>query len=100
MTTVAGEYKIAGCITSCLEVIIDRLTGLLGDLELDRPAGLPLAHCSSVDGKPVWCDILEFEAHYVTTPKLAIDLQIEVGQIPYPPSKLQPRPDCSNMPWL
>ena len=35
-TPTAGEQEIAGVLAVGLEVIIDRLAGLLGDLELDR----------------------------------------------------------------
>ncbi len=99
-TPMTGEQEIAGFLAVCLEVVIDRLTGLLGDLELDRPAGLPLAHCRSVNSIPMRRDIPHLEAHYVTTPQLAIDCQIEERQIPDTPSELQSCPNGPNMPRL
>ncbi len=99
-TPTASENEIAGRLSSGLEVVIDRLAGLLGDLELDRSAGLPLAHSGSINGVPMRCDILHLEAHHVTTPQLAIDCQIEERQIPDPPSELQPCPNGPNMPRL
>ncbi len=96
-TPTAGEQEIVGFLASGLEVVIDRLAGLLGDLELDRSAGLPLAHSGSIDGVPLRRDILHLEVHHVTAPQLAIDCQIEERQIPDPPGELQPCPYGPNM---
>ena len=96
MLQVSGRLPL----TSGLEVVIDGLTGLFRDLKFDGPAGLPLAHCRSVNRIPVRSDILHLEAHHVTTPQLAIDCQIEERQIPDPLSELQACPYGPNMPRL
>lgn len=63
-------------------MLVDRLAGLFGDFELDGPASLPLADGCAVHGIAVRGDILDLQAHDITTAKLAVDREIEQSQIP------------------
>ncbi len=49
---------INGFLAVCIEVLINGLPGLLGDLEFDWAARLPLAHRGTVDRAIVRRDIL------------------------------------------
>jgi hypothetical protein len=75
----------------CLEVIIDGLTSLFGDLEPDRATSLPLAHCCTIYRVSVGRNVLDPEAHHITPSQLAIDCKIEERKVSRPLSKLQPR---------
>jgi hypothetical protein len=58
------------------------LVGLLRDLELNGPAGLPLHDSSSGSHPLVESYIVDPERDEVTSVQLAVDRQIEKGQIP------------------
>ena len=73
----AGEQKIALFLLYCFEIIIDRLSSLLGNLELNGPPRLPLPHRCAVLGAPVRGDISDLETYDVATAQLAIDGKIE-----------------------
>ena len=74
-------------------MVVDRLPSLLGDFESDRPACLLLADRCPIHGVAVRGDILDFQAHNVAAPKLAIDRDIEERQIASSAGDLKPRPD-------
>jgi len=74
-------------------MVVDRLPGLLGDFEFDRPACLLLADCRPVHGVAVRGDILDLQAHNVAAAELAVDRDIEERQIPSAAGDLKARPD-------
>ena len=79
---------------------IDRLAGLFGQLKLDRPAGLLLPDGGTIQRKALWGDIFDPDADHVTTTQLAVDCQVEQGQVPGASSKLQVgayRPDVFGL---
>ena len=43
------EQEMTRSFSCCLEIIVDGLTCLFGDLELDRTTSLPLAHRRTID---------------------------------------------------
>jgi len=63
------------------EVFIDSLSGLFGDLEPHRPAGLLLADRRTLNGVSVWGNVLDFESDDIATTQLAIDGEIEQRQV-------------------
>jgi hypothetical protein len=82
------------------EVPVDRLPRLLGDLEPDRPTGLPLADCRAIDRVAVRRNILDPQSDHVTTAKLAVDGDVEEREIAYAACELQPsayRPDMLRL---
>jgi hypothetical protein len=38
-------------------MVVDRLAGLLGDLEANRPSCFTLSNGGSIDGITVWCHV-------------------------------------------
>jgi len=56
---------------------VDRLTGLLGQFELDGATTLSLADGCSVDRVAMWSNILDSEADDTATAKFAVDRKIE-----------------------
>jgi hypothetical protein len=56
-----------------LDVIVDRLSGLLRHLEPDGLAGLLLAHGCPIDGMTMRSNVLDPQADDVASSKLAID---------------------------
>src|SRR5438067_2964581 len=71
------------------DVSVDRLSGLLRDFEPDRLAGLPLAHGRSGDRRTMRSNVLHPQADDVASSELAIDGQIEHGQVACSPRDLQ-----------
>src|SRR5258708_29945954 len=74
-------------------MVVDRLPGLLGDFESDRPACLVLADRCPIHGVAVRGDILDFQAHNVAASKFAVDRDIEERQIASSAGDLKSRPD-------
>ncbi len=75
------------------QVGIDRLAGLVSQLEADRPAGLPLAHRGAVERVAVGGDVLDPQGDDITPAQLAVQGDIGQGQVPLLPSQLQVGPD-------
>src|SRR5262249_17076476 len=84
----AREQKVARRFACVSQVVIDGLTGLVRQLELDRPSCLPLPDRCAVDRVTVGCNVLDLEGHDIAATKLAIDRQIEHGQVACPPSTI------------
>src|ERR1700694_5566481 len=78
-------------------MVVDRLPGLFGDFESDRPACLALADRCPIRGVAVWGDIVDFQAHNVAAPKLAVDRDIEERKIASSAGDLKPGPDRPNV---
>src|SRR5690349_18868992 len=55
----AREQKVAGLLACLLEIVVDRLTCLVCQLELDRAACLPLADRRAVDRIAVRRNVLD-----------------------------------------
>ena len=77
-----NEYKVAWRFLNRLQIIIDRQSRVLRDLELYGSSSLPLENRCPVHGLPVRHDIRDPKADNVATSQLAIDGEIEKGQIP------------------
>jgi hypothetical protein len=84
----AMEQKVAETLPGRRDVVVERLARLLGDLEPDRKTGLVLPNDRTVDGIAMWRDVLDPEAHYVAAAQLAIDREIEEGQVARAPCEL------------
>jgi hypothetical protein len=81
-------------------LIIDRMARLLRDLELHGTACLPLADRSSIERAAMRCDVGDHQAYEIASAQLAVDRQIEEGQVPNSPVDMQAGPNSPNMPWL
>jgi len=91
------EEEIGGLFAHRVDVTIERLTGLLGHFEPDRPSGLLLADRSALHGMSVWRNVFDPEANEVAAPELAIDGKIEHGEIARPPLDLELGADRPNV---
>jgi hypothetical protein len=79
------------------QVIIEGLARLLGQFEPDWSAGFLLPDGRAVEGVPVWGDVIDSYGHDVTAAKLAVDREIEQGEIARSPFELQLRPNRPDM---
>jgi hypothetical protein len=89
LAATATKQEIAGSLLGRRNVLIDRLAGLLGDLEPDRKLGLVLPNGRPVDRIAMRRDILDSKAHQVSATQLAIDREIEERQVSRAPCELQ-----------
>src|SRR5262245_6300227 len=77
----ARKQKFAGLLARRPQIILDRLPGLFGQLELDRPPRLALPDGRPLDRVPGRGDIVDLESHHVTAAQLAVDREIEHGEV-------------------
>ena len=63
------------------QISIDRLTGLLRQFEFDGMSGFPLADGRAGDGKPVRGDILDLQTEEIAASELAVDCEVEHGEV-------------------
>lgn len=95
--TTACEQELAGLLTGGLDVLIDRLPGLFGQLEPDGMSGFPLADGGTINGDPVRSHILNLEADDIAASELTVDGKIEHGKIACSALDLQLGPDRPDM---
>jgi len=93
----ASEQRLAELAAGCLEVFVDCLPGLLGELELDGVTRLLLSHGRTIDGVTARSDILNHHADKVAAAQFAIDREIEEGEITLAILDLEPRSDGPDM---
>ena len=79
--------------------MIDRLTGLIGQFELDWSPRLPLPDRGTVHRMAVWGYVFDFESHDIAAAKLAIDGQIKHRKVTYSSLQQQSGPDRPNVLW-
>jgi hypothetical protein len=75
----AREQKFARLFARDPQVVIDGLTGLVPQLELDRPSCLPLPDRYAVDRVTVGCNVIDLEGYDIAATQLAIDREVEHG---------------------
>jgi hypothetical protein len=80
--------------------IADRRPGLLGDLELDRPTGFLLNNSSAVANMPSHAYVVDPEPHKVAAAQLAIDREIEQGEVAAMVFELESDSDRPDLLWL
>jgi hypothetical protein len=77
----AGEQELAGPFGSGLEIVIDRLAGLLAQFKSDRPPSFLLPDRCAIRRVPAGSDTLYPDDDDITATKLAVDCQIEHGEV-------------------
>jgi hypothetical protein len=82
-----------------LQVVVDSLTGLIRQLELDWSPGLLLPHRGTVHRITVRGNVLDLDSHDIAAAKLAIDGQIKKGEVTYSSLYQQSSSDRPNMLW-
>ncbi len=98
-TTTAGEEELSWLLTCGPDVVINRLTGLLGQLEPDGSARLLLSHRHTLDGVPVRSNVLDLQTDHVATAQLGVDSQVEHTQIARSALDLELSPDRPDVFW-
>src|SRR5215471_1020960 len=68
-------------------------SGLLGDLELHRPARLLLTDGRAVTNPSADADIIDLQLHEIATPEFAVDREVEQGEVAGSALHLEPDPD-------
>src|ERR1700738_1327723 len=64
-TTATEEQKLTWLSPHCLDVSVNRFSGLLGQLEPDRLSSLLLTHGREIEDLSVWSNVLDPEVHDV-----------------------------------
>src|SRR5215472_6591707 len=72
---------------------LNRGSGLLGDLELHRPAGLLLNDGRAVTDPAANADIVDLQPHEIAAPEFAVDREVEQGEVAGSALHLEPNPD-------
>jgi len=72
-----GKRNSPGFFASASQVLGNRLTALLCQLEPDWPAGLPLPCRRTIDGNPGRGNVLHHQVDDIAPSQLAIDREIE-----------------------
>jgi hypothetical protein len=88
-----GEQKFAGLPASHSEILVDRLSRLLGELEPDRTTGLLLADRCSIKRGAVGGHVTDVHSHDIVAAQFAVDGEVEQREIADAPFELQLRPD-------
>src|ERR1700751_2887154 len=72
---------------------VDRRSGLLGDLELNRPARLLLNNRSAVSDPAAGADIVDLQPHEIAPSEFAIDGKVKHREVAGSLLQLKPDPD-------
>ena len=75
------------------QVLVDRLPGLFGEFEPYGPAGLLLSYGRPVKRVAVRSYIVDADCDHIATAKLAVDREVEEGEIAGALLQLKPRPN-------
>jgi hypothetical protein len=76
------------------------LSGLVGEFELDGPLRLALHHYGPRRDMAAGRNVLNSQPNEVTPAQLAVDGQVEQGEVPEPVPQLQANADGLNLPRL
>jgi hypothetical protein len=76
-----GEKKFASALPSIFQVVINRLTSLVCQFELDWSACLSLAYNRPIGCVSCGCDVFGLQGYDVTAAELAINCQIEQREV-------------------
>src|SRR5271170_5578249 len=93
----AWEEVLAVAQRGAGKPITDCCSGLFGNFKLDRSAGFLLDHGSAVPHLASAAYIVDPEPHEIAAPQLAIDGEIEQGEVASPPLKLEPDADGPDL---
>ena len=80
-------------------MIIDRLTGLLAQFESDRSSGLPLPDRCAIRRVSASGYVLDPDGDDITAAKLAVDCQIEPGEVASAAFNLGPKRTSLTAYW-
>jgi hypothetical protein len=92
-TATTCEQKLAGPLVGGRQIIIDGLAGQLAQFKSDGPPGFLLSDSCAIRRLAAGGDILDPNGDDVTAPKLAVDRQIEHGEVASAAFDLELRPN-------
>ena len=93
----SGEQELAGAFARAAEILIDRVTGLLTQFKSDRTPGLLLTNRCAIRRVSASGDILDPDGNDITAPKLAVDCEIEHGEVASATFNLELRSNRPNV---
>ncbi len=85
-----SEDRLSQLPICCPQIIVESLPRLLGQFELHRVAGLLLTNRRAINGIATRRNVVDLDSHHVAASQLAIDGEIEEGQISF--TALDPQP--------
>jgi len=96
----AGKQIPGGPASNVSKPRLDRVSGLLGDLELHRTSRLLLNDARAITDPTADADILDLQPHEIATPKFAVDREVEQGLVAGSALHLESDPDRPHVPRL
>jgi hypothetical protein len=97
LSSASCEQELAGLFAGRPDVVIHRLAGLFRQFEPYRPSGLFLAYGRPIDGIAIRRNVLDLKSDDIAASELAVDGQIEHGQITRSLLDLELGPDRPNV---
>jgi hypothetical protein len=97
--TPAVEQEFAWPLSRSADVVVNGLPGLLRHFESNRLPRFLLADCRSINGIPMWGNVLDLERDDIAGTQLTIDGQIEHRQVACSPLDLELGPDRPDVLW-
>ena len=80
-----------------LEVVVDGLASVLGQLKSNWSPGLSLTHRRSINCITIGSDIIDRNCDYVATPQFTVDGKIEHRQVTFTPLDLEHGANCPDV---
>ena len=93
----ASEDWLTELSICSLQIVVESLPHLLRQLKFYGMASLLLANCRPINGIATWCNIINFDGDHVAASELAVDGEIEEGQVALSALDLKPRSDGPDM---
>ena len=87
------EQELAGPLVGGFQIIIEAVAGLLAQFKSDWPPGFPLSDGRAIRRVATGGDILDPHGDDITAAQLAVDRQIEHGEVAGAPFDLELRPN-------
>ena len=99
VVTSTSKQELASLATGQSQILVDRHPRLVSEFEPNRPASLLLADGCTIHRIAAGRDVIDTDGDNVATAQLAVDRQVEEGEIPFLPLDLQLRPDRPDVAW-
>src|SRR5450432_723278 len=98
-TTTTTEQELARSFVGDFQIVVDCLAGLFAQFKSDWPSCFLLSDRCAIRRVSARSDILDSDRDDVTATQLAVDRQIEHGEVPCAAFDLEFRPDRPDVFW-
>jgi hypothetical protein len=71
------EQKLIAFLARHPDIVVDGLSGLLGQFKPYGTSGFSLAYSGSIDGVAIGCNVIDLDGDNVAASKFAVDGEIE-----------------------